>query len=147
MENSNTEAEHICHQFDAFCRKIVRDERRTYMADKAKRRESEVPFSDLTGAQELLVSLTDEYPSEQYRFVVQDQEIFIHDSKLAEMLEKLPNEKRDPLLLTYWFGMRDQEIADVMKLARSTINYRRNATLDALLEMMGEHDSHDGQDG
>ena len=112
MENSNADTEHICHQFDAFCRKNVRDERKTYMADKAKRRDSEVLFSDLTDAQELLISLTDEYPSEQFCFVVQDHEIFIHDSQLAEMLGKLPEEKRDPLLLTYWFGMRDQEIAD-----------------------------------
>ena len=142
MENSNADTEHICHQFDAFCRKIVRDERKTYMADKAKRRDSEVLFSDLTDAQELLISLTDEYPSEQFCFVVQDQEIFIHDSQLAEMLGKLPEEKRDPLLLTYWFGMRDQEIADVMKLARSTVNYRRNSTLETLRKMVGEHDGH-----
>ena len=147
MENSNADTEHICHQFDAFCRKIVRDERKTYMADKAKRRDSEVLFSDLTDAQELLISLTDEYPSEQFCFVVQDQEIFIHDSQLAEMLGKLPEEKRDPLLLTYWFGMRDQEIADVMKLAHSTVNYRRNSTLETLRKMVGEHDSHGETEG
>lgn len=141
MENSSPDAEHICHQFDAFCRKIVRDERKTYMAEKAKRRDNEVSLSDLTGEQELEISLTDDYPSELYRFVVQDHEIFIHDGTLAEMLEKLPDERRGPLLLTYFLGMRDQEIADVMKLSRSAVNYRRNTTLEALRKMVEEHDN------
>ena len=100
----------------------------------------------MTGAQELQISLTDEYPSEQYRFVVGNQEIFIRDDRLAETLEKLPNKKRDPILLAYFLGMRDQEIADVMKLARSTVNYRRNMTLEELRKMLEEHNGDGGKE-
>ena len=135
LENSQKDSERICHQFDAFCRKVLKDERKTFFAKQMKRRKREVSLSDLTSTQELHVSGTDAYPSEQHRFVVQGHEVFIQDERLAKLLEELPHEKRDLLLLAYYFGMRDWEIAKMLKLARSTVNYRRNTALDMLRKM------------
>ena len=39
--------EHIRHTFDAFCKKVLRNEARDYLDEVARRRNREIPFSDL----------------------------------------------------------------------------------------------------
>ena len=40
---------------------------------------------------------------------------------LAEALHTLPDEKRQAVLLYYFFGMPDVEIAELIKVPRSTV--------------------------
>ena len=51
------------------------------------------------------------------------------DTKLlAEALHSLPEEKRNAVLLYYFFEMTDVEIAKLYNVPRSTVQYRRKIT-------------------
>lgn len=39
--------EHIRHTFDAFCKKVLRNEARDYLDELARRRSREISFSEL----------------------------------------------------------------------------------------------------
>ena len=39
--------EHIQHTFDAFCKKVLRNEARDYLDELARKRNREISFSDL----------------------------------------------------------------------------------------------------
>lgn len=137
MEDKTADIERICHQFDAFCRKIIRDERSAYRLARKKRGSHEVSLSGITDASPE-ISVTDTYPSEQHCFVAANQEIFIQDDRLAALLENLPEEKRNPVLLAHCLGMRDTDIADALNVPRSTVNYRKTAALNTLRAKMEE---------
>lgn len=145
MEDKNTDIDRIRHQFDAFCRKIIRDERSAYRLSRKKRGSHEVSLYGMTDACPE-ISVTDTYPSEQHCFVAANQEIFIQDDRLANLLENLPEEKRNPVLLAHCLGMRDTDIADALNVPRSTVNYRKTTALNALREKM-EEGSGDGGNG
>ena len=65
------------------------------------------------------------YTVDRY-FVNEDEEAFcagglkITAKLLAEALHSLPDEKRQAVLLYYFFDMTDVEIAELMKVPRST---------------------------
>lgn len=143
MENKSGDADRIRHQFDAFCRKIIRDERTAYRKLRKKRGSHEVSLSGMADTRPE-ISVTDTYPSEHRRFVAANQEIFIQNDRLADLLENLPKEKRDAVLLAHCLGMRDQEIAKALKAPRSTVNYRKTTALNTLKEGMEEGEANGG---
>ena len=56
---------------------------------------------------------------------------------LFRSLSKLPVKSRDILLLSYFLDMSDIEIANVLGMARSTVQYRRSTSLNELKKYMG----------
>jgi RNA polymerase sigma factor (sigma-70 family) len=64
---------------------------------------------------------------------------------LAEALHNLPEEKRNAVLLFYFFEMSDVEIAKLYDIPRSTVQYRRTSSFELLKRYMEEHD-HDCRD-
>ena len=65
-------------------------------------------------------------------------EISIKDELLAEALKTLPQDRREIILLSYFLGMTDPEIAEHLNLVRRTVAYRRTSTLQALKKCMEE---------
>ena len=57
---------------------------------------------------------------------------------LAEALHSLPDEKRQAVLLYYFFDMTDVEIAELMKVPRSTVQYRRTSSIELLKRYLEE---------
>ena len=57
---------------------------------------------------------------------------------IAEALTSLTKRKRDVILLSYFMGMSDAEIARKMKLVRSTVNEHRKRSLEILKDVMEE---------
>ena len=57
---------------------------------------------------------------------------------LAEAMRSLPEEKRQAVLLYYFFSMTDTEIAELMKVPRSTVQYRRSSSFDLLKRYLEE---------
>jgi len=62
----------------------------------------------------------------------------VSDSDLAEALTALPVDKREIVLMSYFFDMKDAEIADKLNMARSTVAYKRTSTLKELKKIMEE---------
>ncbi len=57
---------------------------------------------------------------------------------LAEALRSLPEEKRDAVLLYYFFDMSDVEIGKLRDVPRSTVQYRRTSSFELLKRYLEE---------
>lgn len=127
---------HKQHTFDAYCKRILKNERSDYHRRLSVQNEHEIPLSMLP--QETLAQLAvwDEYFKDTYHFEARGFEIFIADALLAEALKSLPKEKLEVVLLYYFLGMNDPEIAAHLNLLRRTVSYRRTSSLQELKKFM-----------
>ena len=88
-------------------------------------------------AQELVaLSVTDKYFVDEYSFPVIGESIGVTDSELAEALNALSADRRDIVLMSYFFDMTDREIADRLNMARRTVAYQRASSLQELKKLM-----------
>ena len=62
----------------------------------------------------------------------------IEHDLLSEALRELPDKKREILLLFYFMDMSDSEIADLLKLNRSTVYRHRTSGLALIKKFMEE---------
>ena len=129
--------EHIRHTFDAFCKKVLRNEARDYLDELARQRNREISFSDLPVEVMEQLSVCDDYFADDRTFDVLGNTVQIASDELAEAIAALPKQKRDIILLSYFLDMPDGEIAKALNMVRSSVAYRRSATLKLLKELMG----------
>ena len=129
--------EHIQHTFDAFCKKVLRNEARDYLDELARQRNREISFSDLPVEVMEQLSVCDDYFADDRTFDVLGNTVQIASDELAEAIAALPKQKRDIILLSYFLDMPDGEIAKALNMVRSSVAYRRSATLKFLRELMG----------
>ena len=129
--------EHIRHTFDAFCKKVLRNEARDYLDELARQRNREISFSDLPVEVMEQLSVCDDYFADDRTFDVLGNTVQIASDELAEAIAALPKQKRDIILLYYFLDMPDGEIAKALNMVRSSVAYRRSATLKLLRELMG----------
>ena len=99
--------EHIQHSFDAFCKKVLRNEARDYLDELARKRNREISFSDLPVEVMEQLSICDIYFVEKQSFGVLDYRVDIDNDELAEAIAALPAQKRDIILLSYFLDMPD----------------------------------------
>ena len=129
--------EHIRHTFDAFCKKVLRNEARDYLDELARQRNREISFSDLPVEVMEQLSVCDDYFADDRTFDVLGNTVQIASDELAEAIAALPKQKRDIILLSYFLDMPDGEITKALNMVRSSVAYRRSATLKLLRELMG----------
>ena len=65
-------------------------------------------------------------------FIVLGKKVIVDDERLATALSKLPELRREVLLLYYFVGYRDEAIGRQYGRCRSMINHRRNVALKQL---------------
>lgn len=136
MELTPSQKKTVRHQFDSYCRKVLREEARDYMRNLARQNAHEVTLSELSEEQMARLYVLDEYPSELFHFEVQGYDIAVKNEKLAEALVALSDDKRDIVLLAYFLDMTDQEISDKLNVVRSTVQYRRASSLKEMKERL-----------
>ena len=129
MTLSPSQIKTVRHQFDCFCKKVLREESRDYERQLARRREKETIFSDLPDAVLSQIGEIDDYPSDHTYFDVLDYRIAIRNEQLAKALASLPSKKRDVVLLAFFLDMNDSEIAEKFNVVRTTIQRRRISSL------------------
>ena len=120
------------HTFDSFCKKTIKLTARAYHRSMARRRKREVSIGELSAQDLVKLSVVDSYPSEAFSFNVLGYDVSISDEQLAEALNALPADRRDIILLAFFLGMNDREIAEQLDLVRRTVAYRRTKTLQEL---------------
>lgn len=107
-------------EFNAYFKNTLRNELIDACRERKRRLRREVSFSDLTPHEEKQLYTVDKY------FADGDEEAFcagglkITAKLLAEALHTLPDDKRQAVLLYYFFNMTDVEIAEAMKIPSST---------------------------
>ena len=116
MELTPSQKKTVRHQFDSFCKKVLREEARDYAKHIAWLSEHEVSLSELSEEQINRAYTLDEYPSDYVLFNVHGYSVIVHNERLAHALAGSSDEKRDILLLSYFLDMTDGEIADNMSV-------------------------------
>ena len=96
----------------------------------------ETVFSELTQRDLQSLQQKDHYAPDRRVFVVLGMGVEVEDTDLGRALVSLTRERRNIILLSYLVEMKDDEIARKLKMNRSTVQYRRAATLEELRKLM-----------
>ena len=125
--------------FNGFCKKALKCEASNAHRDVKRYQKHFVSFSDLTPEEENQLYTYDTYfenDEAEKSFCVAGKEITA--KLLAEALHSLPDEKREAVLLYYFFDMNDAEIAKLHDVPRSTVQYRRTSSFELLKRYLEE---------
>jgi RNA polymerase sigma factor (sigma-70 family) len=136
LELSPSQKKTVRHQFDSFCRKVLREEARDYIREISRLADHEVALSDLSDEEMERLCVLDEYPSEQNSFDVQGYSVVIRDDRLAEALSALPADQREIVLLSYFLDMSDREIGEKLSMYRRTVQRWRTSSITKMRERM-----------
>lgn len=129
----------IEHQFDNFCKTVLRNYARDLYEQNNRRNEYLVSLESLSLAELSKISFFDLYDSDYLWFVVKGYEIKIRDIWLAQAIGALTQPKQDIILLSYFLEMKSKDIAILMNLAESTVHYHKKRALKELRKFIEEH--------
>lgn len=119
------------HQFDSFCKKILKGELINYKREIQRKQKSETSIHEISDFK------TVDFRELDYNVISCYGEKFIlKNDLLYYSLKKLHKEKLDIILLFYFLEMTDQEIGQALKIIRRTVNYKRNRALKELRKFM-----------
>lgn len=135
---SSLDEETVRHQFDRKCKLALKGELVDYIRHMDYLGKHEVILSELTERELESLSVIDEYDSEYFDFQALGYDIRLKDMLLAEALNALTERKRDVIMLSYFQGLSDADIARKLNLDRSTVNEHRKRSLELLKQMMEE---------
>ena len=98
-----------------------------------------VSFSDLSLHEEQQLYTLDKYFQDEeaepsYQMAGKE----ITPKLLLEAIRTLPEEKRTAILLYYFEGMTDNDIAKLLNISRSTVQYRRTSSFELLKRYLEE---------
>lgn len=138
IEPNRTEWQVRC-AFNAFCKRVLKNELINIYNERRQQQAREMTFSDLTPQEEnQLYTLDKQYEGEEgQNFQVARKNIT--PKLLAEALRTLPTEKGNTVLLYYFFNKSDVEIAQLLDIPRSTVQYRRTSSFKWLKRFLEEH--------
>ena len=109
--------------FDCFVKTVMRNEYRDAAAEK-KRIQNREAKPDLMNVPEL----EDVYPSEHFILDNEKYPCLIASDWLYDAMLELPKTQRETLILEFWYGYGDQEIAAYFHVTPRTIyNWRQKA--------------------
>ena len=84
------------------------------------------------------LAVWDEYETDYTIFNVCGYDIRVYDDELAEALKKLPERKRNNVLMYYFLELSDTKIADILNITRSGAFRSRYHALEALKKLLKE---------
>lgn len=129
MNLTSSQKQTIRHQFDSFCKKILREEKVDYQRKLITQMNREIPYAELTQKQIDELRVTDKYRSDLNFFKVFDFEVGVENELLAEAIKSLSPISRDIVLLSYFMDYSDIEISELLNIVRRTVQYRRTSSL------------------
>lgn len=128
----------IQNQFDCFCKRVVKYKARDRYDAEKYRSSHEIPIEEL-GFRELgKLYILDKPTYDNTVFEVSGHRVVVKNSRIAEALKALPENKRSIILLHYYLDMTDGEIGDCLGIVRRTVQYQRTSALKELRKMLGD---------
>ena len=119
-------------RFDAFCKKVLRNEARAYLRNMKRQREREAFFSDLSQTELDKLCVVDRYPSDSIVFSSHGYDLHIDNELVAEAFASLPKDEQSILILRFVLDLTDEEIGRLMGMSRSAVQRHRTSTLKDL---------------
>lgn len=135
--------ERVETQLIAFCLRVIENEAKNIHRELNLRQSKFKSFSDLSEAEMNQLSTTDTYFLEEQTFWVVTNEnemikVVVVNSDLYDAMKRLPEDKLNIILHSYFLGKTDQQIADEIKAVQSTVCRRRQKILQLLKELIAE---------
>ena len=125
MKKSKKCEQRIQNQFGAFCTRVLKNETRYIQRELSNKAVKEKSLSELSEKDLYELAVYDNYFDNEHSFDVQGKEIVVKGDMLAAALEKLPADKRNIILLSYFRDMTDREIALELDTVRQNVSKRR----------------------
>ena len=134
MDKENRNEFEIRCAFNGYCKQVIKNEAANAHKELNKLTKKEVLFSDISKADEDSLFTVDEYFKDSSYSEISIGEISISEKVLSEALLSLPDDKREIILMYYFSELKDIEIAKLLNLSRSAIQYKRTKGLQLLKE-------------
>lgn len=135
MKLNRQEKEIVRKKFCAYCIKVLHGEALNYLDELKRQREREVSFSELLQKDLDALYLYDDYELAE-KFTVLGKQVSVRDEWISKALKKLPEKKREIILMLYFLDMTEKEIAACLKLVQSTVHYHKDDSLRLLRKLM-----------
>ena len=123
-------------RFDAFCKKVLRNEARAYLRNMKRQREREAFFSDLSQAELDKLCVVDRYPSDSIVFSSHGYDLHIDNELVDEAFSTLPQMEQSILILHCTLDLADGEIGNLVGMSRSAVQRHRTRALQELREAL-----------
>ena len=136
METNRSQRQVRC-AFNSFCKKSLRNEAIDAIRENREKAKHEISFSCLSKAEESQLCICDSCFASSQSFLISGREIGA--KQLAGALHSLLSEKRQAVLLYYFFDMNDAEIAELCGIPRRTVQYRRTSSFELLRKYLEEN--------
>lgn len=129
------------YRFNAYAKKLLRHTAsNAHKARRRKKRQLDAErFSDLPDEEVERLSFEDDYGLDRQTFSACGRDIEINDADLSAALCRLPKAQREVLLLSACYDLADAEIAELLSVPRSTVQYRRTAAISYLQTVLEGH--------
>lgn len=125
MKKSKSYEERIQNQFGGFWTRVLKNEAKYIYRELSNQAVKEKVFDELSDKELSELAVYDNYFNSEHVFNVHGKEVVVNGDLLAEALEKLPADKRDVILLSYFLEMTDAEIGKELDTVRQNISKRR----------------------
>lgn len=126
--------------FESYCKKSVSNAIKKEREKKAARGQLELSFSVLTDAVLYVLSTENDGGSQSEEpcqiFSVLGMNIPVYNEKLSQALSYLMPKDREIILLYFFKGLKDANVAPLVHMSRPTVARRRKAAMKRLRELM-----------
>lgn len=120
------------HQFDAFCKTVLRHEAISYFRELNRQRERTIQFSALSPHEMDKLYTVDEYPGEKFAFSAFGHVLHIENELVADAFAGLPDREQQILILHCVLEVPDREVGNFVGLSRCAVQRHRTKTLNEL---------------
>ena len=128
----------LAGRFESCLKKVVRHVVKDYQQGLKRRKDKEIPFCELPEIFVENFAVWDDYETDYTIFSVCGIDIRVLDDELAEALKKLPERKRNTLLMYYFLEMTESEIANLQKITQSGVFRNRHHALETMKKILKE---------
>ena len=125
-------------RFESCLKKVVRHVVKDYQKKLKRRQKEETLFCELPEIVVENLAVWDDYDTDYTIFNVCGNDIRVYDDELAEALKKLPERKRNTLLMYYFLEMTESEIANLQKITQSGVFRIRHHALETMKKILKE---------
>lgn len=128
--------------FEAYCKTSIRNAIRKGRRDKQVRARREVPIDEVTD--KILYALCFNQPPAEVKdrdamtFYIDGKKVLVEDWKLGQALARLTPQRRNILLMSYFWEMSDTEIAEAFNVGKSTVQWWRTVSTKRLRDFLGD---------
>ena len=128
--------EYHVHAFDAFCKRVIRNAAVDAFRKTNRKQKVEMDIDDPMIAYIHSIQTHDTYTLYSRTYYVKEQPIVVRDKNLGESLQYIIPQKRAVILLSYFAGYNDTEVANILGVSPTSIARRKKSALLRLRELL-----------